>query len=188
MCFTVEIFYACRDSCLSRNGKKFTALFNGLRTDLHYIQVCWGLQTGHPSCMGLTPMASYVLRYPLKCWTCQMAWAETMWPKMLDAFAAQVRLRALYGTLESDREIRRRVDRVLAEVKQLVARCNQEVTAKETALDDELQQILRDLHREPCAVEACQERLDRVAEPVDYTRFENERRHIIENSRGGPGS
>ncbi|KXX80035.1 Cortexillin-1 [Madurella mycetomatis] len=133
-------------------------------------------------------MASYVLSYPFKCWACQTAWAEAMWPKTLDSVEVQVRLRAIYGSLESERELRRRVDRVMDEVKQLIGKCNKEAMAKENALDSELQQILRDIHREPCTVVECQERLDRVAQPVDYAKFENDRRHIIENSRGTPGS
>lgn len=138
--------------------------------------------------MGLTPMASYVFSYHLKCWACQTAWAEAMWPKTLDSFKVQVRLRAIYGSLESERELRQRVDRVMDEAKQLIRQCNQEAMAKENVLDAELQQILRGIHREPYTVAELQERLDRVAQPVDYAKFENDRRHIIENSRGTPRS
>ncbi|GAB1318538.1 hypothetical protein MFIFM68171_08748 [Madurella fahalii] len=130
-------------------------------------------------------MESYVFSYPLKCWACQTAWAEAMWPKTLDSLTVQVRLRTIYGSLESEREVRRRVDRVIDEVKQFIGRCNQEAATKENALDAELQLILRDIHRGPCTAAECQARLDRVAQPVDYVKFENDRKHIIENSRGG---
>jgi hypothetical protein len=102
-----------------------------------------------------------------------------------DRFKVNQRLQAVYGASEGQEQISQRVERVMQEVKQLVEQCDQDAARKEEALDAELQRILRDIHRSSIPVAECQERLDLVTRPVDYAKYEYDRKQILENSTGG---
>lgn len=181
MCFTVDIFYSCKGDCLGRNGKKFSVVFDGKRQDLPDFQVCPQVREGKAR---TGPRKQYQYIYPIKCWTCQAAWAEKMKPSPAEVRKLRKRLEAFCGETETDREIDERVRRIENTAKWLISKYINNTETKERKLDSELQSILSDTHRKPCKITDGQARLNKVTKPVDYVKFEMDRTLILEISTG----